>query len=125
MVLGFITSGLLSIVLFGVVGRALESGEWEGFVTMGRGGDSFKPCNSRDIWWLKSKGLSKTIGELKKQYSQVAQRPYEQVYVRLRGAVSKKGQFGPLGSYQRVIYVEEIMLVREKQEADCSQKQII
>lgn len=113
---------LLVISLFAAVGRSLESGEWEGFATLGRGGDSFRPCGSRETWWLKSIGFTKTLEKLKNQYSQVAEHPYDPVYVRISGELSKKGQFGPLGSYQRVLYIEEILEVRARQDDDCRKR---
>ena len=41
-------------------------------------------------------------------------------YKLLRGDASRKGQYGPLGTYQRVIYVTEILDVRTKQPDDCT-----
>lgn len=112
----------LAVWIFTAVGRALESGTWEGHVTFGRGRSSFSPCKSRETWWVKDKGFTKTTEKLQAQYAQIAQKPYEQVYVRLRGEVSRKGQYGPLGSYQRVVYIEEILDIHPKQEDDCVEK---
>lgn len=120
MILGLISSTLLLIAVFGAVGRSLETGEWEGFITLGSGGDCFKPCGSRDMWWLRNKDFKRLVEDLKKDYGRIAERPYAQVYVRLSGEVSKKGQFGPLGAYQRVVYVEEVLEIRAKQETDCA-----
>ena len=60
------------------------------------------------------------IENLETQYKDVIEKPYDQVYVRLRGDASRKGQYGPLGSYQRVIYVTEVLDIRAKQPNDCS-----
>jgi hypothetical protein len=122
MIWSVLSLGLLIVSMFAAVGRSLESGEWEGFATFGRSGDTFRPCGSRETWWAKNKGFTKTLEKLKSQYSAIAQHPYEQVYVRIGGEISKKGQYGPLGSYQRVLYVEEILEVRAKQETDCAKK---
>lgn len=101
------------------VGRTLESGVWEGYVTFGRGGSSFTPCGSKEVWWVKSKGYSKTAEKLQEDYNGIAQKPYEQVYVRISGEVSRKGQYGRLGSYQRVLYVQEVLEIRTKKDVDC------
>lgn len=102
------------------VGRALESGVWEGFITMGRAGNTFRPCKSRETWWMKDQGFSHMIDDLETQYNDVIEQPYDSVYVRLRGEASRKGQYGPLGSYQRVLYVTEVLEVRAKHQNDCS-----
>ncbi|MBN2007552.1 MAG: hypothetical protein JXA21_29670 [Anaerolineae bacterium] len=122
MILGLISLGLLGWLMVAAVGRSLESGEWEGFLTFGRGTESFKPCGSREVWWVRSSGFSTIIDQLKEQYDQVAATPYDLVFVRISGDVSKKGQFGPLGSYQRVVYIKEIHEVRERQDSDCRKR---
>lgn len=115
---------LLGWMMAGAVGRSMESGEWEGFVMLGRGGDSFKPCGSRETWWIKVKGFNRLLDDLRVQYNEVAEHPYDPVYVRISGEVSKKGQFGPLGSYQRVVYVEELLEVRTRQDNDCRKRRV-
>lgn len=114
--------GCLAIWMFTAVGRALESGTWEGYVTFGRGSSNFTPCKTRESWWVKDKGFTKITDKLQEQYAQIAEKPYAQVYVRLRGEVSRKGQYGPLGSYQRVVYIEEILDIHEKTEDDCTER---
>jgi hypothetical protein len=106
-------------LLFAAVGRSLESGTWEGFFTSGRAGRIFRPCGTRASWWVKNPDFGDAADELETRYQEIATQPYEQIYVRLRGEASRKGQYGPLGSYQRVVYVEEILEVREKREDDC------
>lgn len=106
-------------LLFAAVGRSLESGTWEGFFTSGRAGRTFRPCGSRASWWVKNPDFGDAADDLEQRYQEIVTQPYEQVYVRLRGDASRKGQYGPLGSYQRVVYVEEILEIREKREDDC------
>ena len=113
----------LGIYALAAVGRSLESGTWEGHVIFGRGGSSFNPCGSKETWWVKSKGFSKTAEKLQEQYNGIAQKPYEPVYVRISGEISRKGQYGRLGSYQRVLYVEEVLDIHPKQDDDCKSAQ--
>ena len=116
----WITSSIcLGIYAFTAVGRSLESGIWEGHVAFGRGGSSFSPCSSKETWWVKSKGFSKTAEKLQEEYNNIAQKPYEPVYVRVSGEVSRKGQYGRLGSYQRVLYIEEVLDIHPKTDSDC------
>ena len=109
----------LGVFALTAVGRALESGVWEGHVTFGRGSSGFSPCGSKETWWVKSKGFSKTAEKLQEDYNHIAQKPYEPVYVRISGEISRKGQYGRLGSYQRVLYVEEVLDIHPKQDTDC------
>ena len=109
----------LGVFALTAVGRTLESGVWEGHVIFGRGGNSFNPCGSKETWWVKSKGFSKTAEKLQEDYNRIAQKPYELVYVRVSGDVSRKGQYGRLGSYQRVLYIEEVLDIRPKKYDDC------
>jgi hypothetical protein len=117
-------SFLALIVLVGMsltaIGRSLESGTWEGFFTAGRAGRIFRPCGTRAAWWVQNPAFVDTADEMERRYQSIASRPYEQVYVRFRGEASRKGQYGPLGSYQRVVYVQEILEIRESREDDCS-----
>lgn len=105
---------------FAAIGRSLESGTWEGFFTAGRAGRIFRPCGTRASWWVQNPAFENTADELEQRYEEIASHPYEQIYIRFRGEASRKGQYGPLGSYQRVVYVQEILEVRGKQDGDCS-----
>lgn len=109
-------------VLFAAIGRSLESGTWEGHFISGRAGRIFHPCGSRVSWWVQNPAFGDAADELVRRYDDIAARPYEQVYVRFRGEASRKGQYGPLGSYQRVVYVQEILEVREASDSDCVRK---
>jgi hypothetical protein len=113
--------GLIGVSLT-AIGRSLESGTWEGFFTSGRAGRIFRPCGTRASWWVQNPAFGDTADELERRYEGIASRPYEQVFVRFRGEASRKGQYGPLGSYQRVVYVQEILEIREARESDCSTK---
>jgi hypothetical protein len=110
--------GLVGLSLT-AIGRALESGTWEGFFTAGRAGRIFRPCGSRASWWVQNPPFGETADELEQQYESLTTRPYEPIYIRFRGEASRKGQYGPLGSYQRVVYVQEILDIREYRDGDC------
>lgn len=117
-----ISSMALMACALGAVGRSLESGVWQGHVSFGPGGSTFRPCRSRETWWVKGQGYEETDKELEARYHELAERPYEQIYVRIQGEISKKGQYGPLGTYQRVLYVDEVLEIRPQREDDCKKK---
>ncbi len=114
----FALIGLVGIS-FTAIGRSLESGTWEGHFTSGRAGRIFRPCGTRASWWVQNPAFEETADELERRYEELVSEPYEQIYVRFRGEASRKGQYGPLGSYQRVVYVHEILEIREKRADDC------
>jgi hypothetical protein len=111
----------LGVLSFAAIGRSLESGTWEGFFSSGRTGRTFRPCDGSGTWWVKNPDFENTADELETQYQAMTSKPYEQIYVKLRGDISREGNYGPLGSYSRVIYVEEILEAREKREGDCAE----
>jgi len=115
-------SSLIGLSFF-AIGRSLESGTWDGFFTSGRAGRTFRPCGTRATWWVQNPAFGGTADELEQRYQEIASQPYEQVYVRIRGEASRKGQYGPLGSYQRVVYVQEILELRPKEDDDCGKPQ--
>jgi hypothetical protein len=117
-----LSSVLLMACAWAAVGRSLESGTWEGFVTFGRGASSFSPCDSEENWWIKSKRFTTTAEELREAYNEIVEKPYEKIYARVSGEISREGQYGRLGSYKRVLYIEEILEVRARQEGDCEKQ---
>ncbi|HHE72060.1 MAG TPA: hypothetical protein ENL34_07270 [Chloroflexi bacterium] len=121
-VIWLLSLGWLVMISLGAIGRSLESGTWEGFFTAGRTGRVFRPCGSRMAWWVQNPPFGDAADELDRRYQAIVSRPYEPVYVRIRGQASRKGQYGPLGSYQRVLYVEEVLEIREQREGDCKKK---
>ncbi len=116
---GGISIVLLAIGSLAAIGKSAATGVWEGHLSFGSGEGNFHPCNSRETWWVRDQGYSRMVSSLYEQYQQIATHPYERVYARVRGRVSKRGQYGRLGSYQRVLYVEEILEVRPREERDC------
>lgn len=107
-------------LIFGVIGRPMKEGTWDGFVNYIAGTASFRPCSPRETWWLKGKRYS-TIGDkIKREHDRLTESPYDKIYARLRGKINKtKGQYGPLGTYHRVFYVTEILEIRPREKKDC------
>ena len=94
-----------------------------GLLYIGASRQDLPSVRHRATWWVQNPSFGGTADKLEGQYQELVSRPYEQVYVRIRGEASRKGQYGPLGSYQRVIYVQEILEIRPKLESDCEKAQ--
>ncbi len=74
---------------------------------------AFKPCGVEEIWWVSGSE------SLFRQYNEIADTEYEEVYARLRGVKSKKGAYGHMGAYQREFTVSEAVVVRKLKSGDC------
>lgn len=89
------------------------STEYAGVYSQGFEVDSFQPCGSPEQWWV-------TRGEeLRERYRQVATRPYEEVYVVVRGRVGPPGHYGHMGAYARELSVDEVVQVRPAPRGRC------
>jgi len=78
---------------------------------------AFRPCGSRESWWVE--GKEEVAKYLTTEYEYLAPSPYEEVYVRLRGKPSEKGQFGHLNAYGRTFSVEDVIAIRPRLPSDC------
>lgn len=74
---------------------------------------AFKPCGVDEVWWVSGPET------LFRQYNEIADTEYEEVYARLRGVKSKKGEYGHLGAYQREFSVSEALVIRKLKSGDC------
>ena len=90
---------------------------YEGTVALGFEVSSFRPCGLDESWWIE--GSEESAVNISEQYAGITQKPYEEVFARLRGLISEKGIYGHLGAYQRSFYVTEVIIVRSKQSGDC------
>lgn len=112
---------LLRVLPFAVIGRPMKQGTWEGGFNYIAGTATFKPCTPRgETWWLKGKRYSEIAEEMQRRHAAITASPYDKVYARVRGKINKtSGQYGPLGTHSRVLYVEEILELRPLEESDC------
>lgn len=112
-------ASIVATVSFAAGGCAIVDNElsdgMQGYVSFGFEVSAFYPCDSAEQWWVESANEL----ELGERYDAIVSRPYEWVYVRLRGSVSRPGQYGHLGQYQRVLTVSEILEMRLPADSDC------
>lgn len=89
------------------------SREYTGLYASGFEVEGFVPCGTDESWWV-------TEGEeLRERYGEVATRPYEAVYVVVRGAVGPEGRYGHLGAYPHEIAVSDVVEIRPARPGEC------
>ena len=89
---------------------------WRGHVSFGFETSEFRPCGSKERWWVVSSA------DLQKKYARATKRMYEPVYGVLRGIPSTRGTYGHLGSYARELRVRSVVTLRGVQNDDCKLK---
>jgi len=106
------SSGQAQVQDASLEGRTL----WRGHVSFGFETSEFRPCGSKERWWVVSSA------DLQKRYTQATARMYESAYVVLRGIPSARGTYGHLGSYARELRVRSVVTLRGVQKDDCKLK---
>jgi len=89
-------------------------GDFHGHFATGFEVSSFSPCGENESWW--------TFGELDAVYEFLAplRGHYQTAFVSLRGEVTEKGSYGPMGGYERQLRVTAVLQVRDPTTSDCS-----
>jgi hypothetical protein len=111
----WMTFGLLLFGLVACSGGAAEADVYEGHFIFGFETSSFEPCGQEEAWWV----VGESLTELTQAYSDISPESYNPVFVRLRGEISKSGQYGHLGAYTREFQVLEVLEVRQADPQDC------
>ena len=89
---------------------------WRGYVSFGFETSEFRPCGSKEQWWVLS------TRDLSARYKKLSANMYSPVFVRLRGVPTKLGQYGHLGAYQRQFEVTAVLESRPPKSDDCKVK---
>jgi hypothetical protein len=89
---------------------------WRGYVSFGFETSEFRPCGSREKWWVLS------TKDLSQRYAKLSPKMYGTVYVRLKGMPTHKGTYGHLGVYQRQFAVQSVLEARAPRSDDCKVK---
>ncbi len=98
----------------------LSAGTYEGFYAWGFETNSFKPCQNLDEDWWVIAGNRTEVDSLISSYQAITDQDYEDVFVRLVGDPSKKGEYGHLGGSEREFELEEIIEIRKAESSDCN-----
>ncbi|HSJ24699.1 MAG TPA: hypothetical protein VK929_08540 [Longimicrobiales bacterium] len=79
--------------------------EFRGLYSAGFEEESFRPCDSRERWWVANPA------ELGRQYQELGAHPYEPVLAVILGDTSRAGPAGHLGLYQRYVRVHAVVRI--------------
>jgi heat shock protein HslJ len=98
-----------------VVGAQAES--HRGFYVFGHEVRTFQPCGSDTVYWVKAEADGPQ--RLREQYQQLTTKPYEPVYVEVKGYFAEKATAGFAADYEGQIVIEAVELVGAAKEDDC------
>jgi len=87
-----------------------------GYYTVGWEEQSFRPCNSRERWWVSNPG------PMMQSYRELVEGDWGTIFVTVRVDLTTEGQWGHLGGYRRAMAVTELVDARapSPQRDDCS-----
>lgn len=89
-----------------------------GYYVFGHEVRTFQPCGTETVYWVKAEAdVSKRLRE---EYRQLTTKPYEPVYVEVKGYFAERATGGFAADYDGQIVVESVDVVRATQENDCS-----
>ena len=78
---------------------------------------TFQPCGSDTVYWVSAdEAISK---QLREEHQKLTARPYDPIYVVVKGYLTEKAAEGFAADYDGQIVIESADLVRAKQENDC------
>ena len=113
--------GLVAVLLVGLlvapVSCRAQSESYRGFYVFGHEVRTFQPCGSDQVYWVKAD--QKTSLQLREEHQKLASKPYEPVYVEVKGYVTQKAAEGFAAEYDGQIVIDGIDLVRARQNDDC------
>ena len=124
--LGFIKTALVGglvvvLLLVGVFVAAAfcltKSESYRGFYVFGHEVRTFQPCGSDQVYWVKAD--QKISQQLRKEHHKLTSKPYEPVYVEVKGHLIQKAAEGFAAEYDGQIVIDGIDLVRPRQKEDC------
>jgi heat shock protein HslJ len=100
-----------------IVGAA-QAEVHRGYYVFGHEVRTFQPCGSDTVFWVKAEAdISK---QLREAHQKLTSKPYEPVYVEVKGYFADKAAAGFAADYEGQIVIEAVDLVRARQENDCS-----
>ncbi len=117
----FVLSALIflcGLFFWAPMAGATQAEVHRGFYVFGHEVRTFQPCGSDTVFWVKAEAdISK---QLREAHQKLTSKPYEPVYVEVKGYLADKATAGFAADYDGQIVIEAVDLVRAQQENDCS-----
>jgi len=88
-----------------------------GHYTYGHEVNSFRPCGEKQVFWVK--GSNEILELMTKKYSALATKPYDEVFVEIKGGFESKASDGFAKDYDGQINILALVQMKNKQAADC------
>ena len=111
---------LMSISVNTFVYGGSEEQRYQGYYVFGHEVRTFQPCGSKNVYWVRA---DDTISKrLRAEHEKLTAKPYEPIYVEVKGHLTGKAVEGFAANYDGQIVVKSIDMIRAKQQNDCDSK---
>ncbi len=88
-----------------------------GYYIYGHEVNSFKPCGHEDVFWVL--GPNEILDLMAEKYSNHADSPYDEVYIKIIGDYLNKASDGFAMDYDGQVQVKKILFMKKKSNTDC------
>jgi hypothetical protein len=105
-------AGILPVAAAGGANEPLR-----GFYVFGHEVRTLQPCGSEAVHWIRAD--EPVRDRLRESYRELATAPYQELYLVARGETSDQPGEGFAAGYDGQVVIEEIVVVRAKQEVHC------
>ncbi len=112
---------LLTAIVFVLPGCSLlpwhgSSLSYVGTYSWGFEVSEFRPCAANEKWWVTGSAGEELVAKYRSLRNDTM---YQRIFVKLRGTVSKTGQYGHLGAYEKEFDVSEVIDARNLRPGEC------
>lgn len=105
-------------ILAGFAGACGDSPHaYNGHYVYGGEVETFQPCGSDRVYWVR--GPVKILGELRESHRELTDRPYQEIYVEMTGAMGPKASDGFPAQYDGQFLIESVAITRAATADDC------
>ena len=90
---------------------------WEGYYTFGHETNTFQPCGTIDVYWVKADAAIQSY--LQSEYEKLAERNYDQMFVQIHGEKKAPAKDGFAANYDHIFEIQSVALFRRLKDGDC------